>query len=229
VLRLPGAGSPPLGAGTGPIVEERLRLEPGDVLALYTDGLVERRDIDIDAGVDALASALAGLELPLRREAPDGLMAVLLPDGPDDDVALLLAQADESPSDATLCLPLGDDIAEVSAVRRRAADMLAEWGVRRETRDDALLLLSELTTNALLHGRGPREVRLGRDRRHLTLEVHDGAPTLPRPGLPGTDDEHGRGLLLVSLLAARWGTRPTPAGKAVWCVLELPQEWPAGR
>jgi PAS domain S-box-containing protein len=229
VLRLPGAGSPPLGAGTGPIVEERLQLEPGDVLALYTDGLVERRDIDIDAGVDALALALAGLEGPLRPGAPDRLMSVLLPDGPDDDVALLLAQPDESPSDATLRLPLGGEIAEVAVVRQRAGEMLAGWGVRGETRDDALLLLSELTTNALLHGRGPLEVRLSRDRRHLTLEVHDGAPTLPRPSLPGADDEHGRGLLLVSLLSARWGTRPTPGGKAVWCVLELPQEWPVGR
>ena len=229
VLRLPGAGSPPLGAGTGPIVEERLQLEPGDVLALYTDGLVERRDIDIDAGVDALALALAELDGPLRPEAPDRLMSMLLPDGPDDDVALLLAQADESPSDATLCFSLGGDITEVAAVRQRAGEMLAGWGVRGETRDDALLLLSELTTNALLHGRGPIEVRLSRDRGHLTLEVHDGAPTLPRPSRPGADDEHGRGLLLVSLLSARWGTRPTPEGKAVWCVLALPEEWVAGR
>jgi hypothetical protein len=43
------------------------------------------------------------------------------------------------------------------------------------------------------------------------------------------DDEHGRGLLLVSLVAKRWATRPTPGGKAVWCVLDLPQELPPGR
>jgi signal transduction histidine kinase/DNA-binding response OmpR family regulator/anti-sigma regulatory factor (Ser/Thr protein kinase) len=229
VLRLPGASSPPLGAAVGPMAEERIRLEPGDVLALYTDGLVERRDIDIDAGVDALALALAGLEGPLRPQAPDRLMSVLLPDGPDDDVALLLAQPAESASDATLCLPVDDDISAVGRVRHRAGEVLAGWSVPPDVRDEALLLLSELTTNALLHGRPPVEVRLSRDRRHLTLEVHDGAPTLPRRSRPEVDDEHGRGLLLVSLMAQRWGTRPTPGGKAVWCVLDLPQEFPAGR
>jgi signal transduction histidine kinase/DNA-binding response OmpR family regulator len=224
VLRLQGASSPPLGTVLGPILEERIHLEPGNVLALYTDGLVERRDIDIDAGVDALALALAGLDVPLLPQAPDRLMSVLLPDGPDDDVALLLAQADDSPADATLCLPVEDDIGAVAGVRHRAADVLAGWGVGPDVREEALLLLSELTTNALLHGRPPVEVRLSRDRRHLTLEVHDSAPTLPRRSHPSPDDEHGRGLLLVSLIAQRWGTRPTPAGKAVWCVLDLPQE-----
>jgi anti-sigma regulatory factor (Ser/Thr protein kinase) len=224
VLRLQGAASPPLGAGLGPLTEERIRLEPGDVLALYTDGLVERRDIDIDAGVDALALALAGLEGPLRPQAPDQLMSVLLPDGPDDDVALLLAQPAESSSDATLCLPVADDISAVARLRHRAGEVLADWGVPQDLGDEALLLLSELVTNALLHARPPVEVRLSRDRRHLTLEVHDGAATLPRRSRPTVDDEHGRGLLLVSLMAQRWGTRPTPHGKAVWCVLDLPHE-----
>ena len=122
-----------------------------------------------------------------------------------------------------------DDIGAVGVVRHRAADVLAGWGVGPDVREEALLLLSELTTNALLHGRPPVEVRLSRDRRHLTLEVHDSAPTLPRRAHPGEDDEHGRGLLLVSLIAQRWGTRPTPAGKAVWCVLDLPQELLASR
>jgi hypothetical protein len=229
VLRLQGASSPPLGTVLGPIVEERIQLEPGTVLALYTDGLVERRDIDIDAGVDALALALAGLDGPLLPQAPDRLMSVLLPDGPDDDVALLLAQADDSPTDATLCLPVEDDIGAVGAVRHRAGEVLADWGVGPDVREEALLLLSELTTNALLHGRPPVEVRLGRDRRHLTLEVHDTAPTLPRRSHPSADDEHGRGLLLVSLIARRWGTRPTPVGKAVWCLLDLPQDPSASR
>ena len=229
VLRLQGASSPPLGTVVGPIVEERIELEPGDVLALYTDGLVERRDIDIDAGVDALALALAGLDGPLHPKAPDQLMSVLLPDGPDDDVALLLAQADDSPADATLCLPVEDDLGAVGKLRHQAGDVLAHWGIGPEVREEALLLLSELTTNALLHGRPPVELRLSRDRRHLTLEVHDSAPTLPRRAHPSPDDEHGRGLLLVSLIAQRWGTRPTPAGKAVWCVLNLPQELPANR
>jgi anti-sigma regulatory factor (Ser/Thr protein kinase) len=117
----------------------------------------------------------------------------------------------------------------VGKVRHRAGEVLADWGVPPDLHDEALLLLSELTTNALLHGRPQVEVRLSRDRRHLTLEVHDGAPTLPRRSRPEVDDEHGRGLLLVSLIAQRWGTRPTPQGKAVWCVLDVPPESPAAR
>jgi hypothetical protein len=51
------------------------------------------------------------------------------------------------------------------------------------------------------------------------IEVSDSAPFLPRRLRPDPYDEHGRGLLLVARVAARWGVRPTPAGKAVWCVL----------
>jgi hypothetical protein len=38
---------------------------------------------------------------------------------------------------------------------------------------------------------------------------------------PTADDIHGRGLQLVAMMADQWGTRPTPAGKSVWCVLAL--------
>jgi hypothetical protein len=56
--------------------------------------------------------------------------------------------------------------------------------------------------------------------------VHDGAATLPRRARLSEDDEHGRGLLLVSLIAQCRGTRPTPTGKAVWCVVEAPATTP---
>jgi hypothetical protein len=53
------------------------------------------------------------------------------------------------------------------------------------------------------------------------LEVSDQASFLPRRLRSGLEDEHGRGLLLVTRLSERWGVRPTPTGKSVWCVLGL--------
>lgn len=64
-------------------------------------------------------------------------------------------------------------------------------------------------------------VRVRRGPAALALEVHDNAQTLPRRGDPSDSDEHGRGLQLVSAMAARWGTRPTIVGKAVWCTVLL--------
>ena len=190
---------------------------------------MERRDSDIDVGIDALARALAGLDGPLLPTAPGPARSVLLPDGPDDDVALLLAQAGDSPATPRCACPWRTTSAPSREVRHQAADVLARWESGPTSARRRCCCCSELVTNALLHGRPPVELRLRRDRRHLTLEVHDSAPTLPPARPPSPDDEHGRGLLLVSLIAQRWGTRPTPDGKAVWCVLELPQELPANR
>jgi anti-sigma regulatory factor (Ser/Thr protein kinase) len=226
VLRLGGAESAPLGTVLGPVIEQRITLDDGDVLALYTDGLVERRDLDIDAGVDALARRLLELTGPIDHDAPGRVADAMLPDGPDDDVALLLARVEVADAGATVSYQVPQELAAVPEIRHAAGAVLDDWGIETQLRGETLLLLSELTTNALLHGRPPVEVRLSRGRRHITLEVHDGAPTLPRRERPGEDDEHGRGLLLVSLMSQRWGTRPTPQGKAVWCVLDAPATTP---
>ncbi len=222
VTRLVDADGPPLGTSVGALVERRVELAPGSVLALYTDGLVERRDGDIDSGVDALARLLGALPPRIESGTPDLLVDGLLPDGPDDDVAVLLVQVEEGEAAPTAALDLVDDLADVGRVRRDARRVLAGWDVGDDLGDDVLLLLSELATNALVHGHQPVQVRLRRSARNLVLEVHDSATFLPRRMRPSDDDEHGRGLQLVSLLAQRWGTRPTPRGKAVWCLFDLP-------
>jgi signal transduction histidine kinase/DNA-binding response OmpR family regulator len=226
LLRLGGAESAPLGTVMGPVIEQQVTLNDGDVLVLYTDGLVERRDSDIDVGIDGLGQRMVELAGPIDRNAPSRLTAAMLPDGPDDDVALLLAQVEVADAGSTVSFQVPQELAAVAEIRRATETVLDGWGLEAQLRGETVLLLSELTTNALLHGRGPVEVRLSRGRRHLTLEVHDGAATLPRRARPSEDDEHGRGLLLVSLIAQRWGTRPTPQGKAVWCVLEAPATIP---
>ncbi|MFF1954786.1 ATP-binding protein, partial [Kitasatospora herbaricolor] len=77
------------------------------------------------------------------------------------------------------------------------------------------LLVSELVTNALRHGRGDIRLRLLRDRT-VVCEVWDDGYAQPRQRRAQETDEGGRGLQLVSLLAERWGSRRTPKGKIVW-------------
>ena len=88
--------------------------------------------------------------------------------------------------------------------------------------EDAILVTSELLTNATLHAIPPVELRVIGDETEIRIEVHDCASYEPRKQRPDAEDEHGRGLQIVAALADRWGTRPTDAGKTVWCVLSNP-------
>jgi len=76
-------------------------------------------------------------------------------------------------------------------------------------------VISELITNAIRHARSPIQLRLIRDHT-LICEVSDGSSTAPHPRLAREFDEGGRGLLLVSQLTQRWGSRQTPHGKTIW-------------
>lgn len=104
-------------------------------------------------------------------------------------------------------------------------ERLASWQLPCELRADAVLLLSELATNAILHTVGAR-ILCGAGLITdgcLRLEVHDHDYTgrgLP-PRDPGPDDENGRGLLLVQQIADTWGVdRSTrTGGNAVWAIL----------
>jgi anti-sigma regulatory factor (Ser/Thr protein kinase) len=91
--------------------------------------------------------------------------------------------------------------------------------------DLAVLLTSELVTNAVLHGRGPIELLLLDDGDRLRIEVGDGEPRLPYdPGKPADLDVSGRGLMILDQLADRWGShaRRTPPGKVVWFEVRPP-------
>ncbi|MEU9452524.1 ATP-binding protein [Streptomyces sp. NPDC048277] len=97
---------------------------------------------------------------------------------------------------------------------------LADWGLPQRS-DDVLLCVSELATNALLHGVPPGrcfrlELSLDTDG-VLRVEVQDSGPGEVRtPGVT-PESEHGRGLLLVAALSDDWGVRQREPGKAVWC------------
>ncbi|MFI8947150.1 ATP-binding protein [Streptomyces sp. NPDC053750] len=109
----------------------------------------------------------------------------------------------------------------VPAARAFTHEVLAEWGVR-ERADDVVLCVSELATNALVHGVPPGRgflLRLLPCGDGVRVEVHDsgdGVPAVPLECGRGPR-EGGRGLLLVSELADKWGVGERGLGKIVWC------------
>ncbi|OEJ45334.1 ATPase [Streptomyces agglomeratus] len=109
------------------------------------------------------------------------------------------------------------DRRSVPATREFARWALRDWNIGERV-DDVLLCVSELATNALVHGvppgRGYR-LRLWLCGDVLRVEVHDSGSGLPRVREP--DGESGRGLLLVAALADKWGGGEREPGKIVWC------------
>ena len=86
--------------------------------------------------------------------------------------------------------------------------------------EDLELVVSELVTNAMRHGRGEITMHLEVAPDRVVVGVQDQGDGQPVPRQPDTTDSNGRGLALVALLATEWGVRPEPGGgKVVWCVL----------
>lgn len=120
---------------------------------------------------------------------------------------------------------LGQDPVEVSQARHLLARQLALWGVAED--DVAVLLVSELVTNALIHGVPPVELRAQRTPDGLRVEVRDNAPDQPVVRDTPLDVPGGQGLRLVEALASRWGWVAAGVGKAVWFEIDQPGR-PAG-
>lgn len=210
---------PPLGLGGLHFESTEIELTAGSILALYTDGLVESRYDDIDLGFERLRCALTHQDPSLQTTCDNVLKAVLL-DRPADDVALLIARTHALDSDRVATWDLPADPAVVAEIRKQVAIRLTGWSL-----DDAAfttgLVVSELVTNAIRHAKSPIQVRLIRDRA-LICEVSDGSSTAPHLRRAGAFDEGGRGLLLVSQLTQRWGTRQSLHGKTIWAEQAVP-------
>jgi PAS domain S-box-containing protein len=208
---------PPLGAGYFGMQTESVALNRGSTVTFYTDGLVERRNRDIDVGVDSLAELLTEHASTPLAGLPELLVDRLLPDAQDDDIAILMTRVNADPFEAAVAHRLsGEEPRVVATSRRVVADHLRDWAVSEELVDEVVLMASELVTNAFVHGRGPIDLRLRRTGSEVILEVQDRAAYRPRRRRAEDDDEHGRGLMIVSVLADRWGSRATGTGKAVW-------------
>ncbi|WP_206309382.1 SpoIIE family protein phosphatase/ATP-binding protein [Streptomyces sp. A0642] len=214
----------PLGIGGMPFEATELDVPEGSRLVLYTDGLVERRDRDIDDGLRQLRDALAGRDRT-PEETCDDVLEALLPSRPGDDVALLVARTRTLDPACRVEWQVNPDPAAVAGVRKEAIRWLTDRGLDEEGFVTELIL-SELVTNAIRYGSEPISVRLLYDRA-LICEVSDCSSTSPHLRYAATTDEGGRGLFLVAQFAERWGTRYTERGKVIWSEQSLGGRPPA--
>ncbi|AVZ75107.1 PAS sensor protein [Streptomyces lunaelactis] len=209
----------PLGVGGEPFEEVEVELPEGSLLALYTDGLVESRDHPLDEGLRAFRAALTDPVRPLE-DVCDHVLNTLDTRHGEDDIALLMARIQGLPVEAVGDWLLPREPRSVGRARELARAQLLSWNLEALV-DTVELLVSELVTNALRYGEGEIRLRLLRDRT-LVCEVWDAGLVQPRRRRARDTDEGGRGLQLVGLLSAAWGSRRTPRGKTVWFELALP-------
>ncbi|MFJ2913659.1 SpoIIE family protein phosphatase [Streptomyces sp. NPDC087228] len=203
----------PLGIGGMPFEAAEFHVPEGSRLVLYTDGLIDLRDRDLDAGMELLCETLARRDRT-PEETCDDVLEAMLPDQPADDVALLVARTHTLDPGQVAQWSVATDPAAVAGVRKNVAEWLTDRGLDEEAFTTELIL-SELVTNAVRYGTGPIEVRLLYDR-NLICEVSDTSNTSPHLRYAATMDEGGRGLFLVAQFAERWGTRYTETGKVIW-------------
>jgi anti-sigma regulatory factor (Ser/Thr protein kinase) len=211
---------PPLGLGALPFESAELELPEGSLIALYTDGLIETCDQDIDVGLTRLSTVLPKPGLVLEDLCTMVVDALLT--GPQtDDVALLLARTRALSPNQVASWDLPTDPAIVASARSLTVRQLTEWGLE-ELEMTTELVVSELVTNAIRHATGPIRLRLIRQD-VLICEVSDTSNTSPRLRHARTTDEGGRGLFLVAQMTRRWGTRYIAAGKLIWAEQDLPR------
>jgi DNA-binding NarL/FixJ family response regulator len=125
---------------------------------------------------------------------------------------------------ATADASLPEEAHSAPAARGLVRGALKPW-VDDETMQSALLAVSELVTNAVVHARSEVEVRVCVLRDAIRIEIGDDSELLPTMRHAEAHETSGRGIALVSLVSSRWGVRPRRLGKTVW--FELPRPVPA--
>ncbi|QAY63906.1 GAF domain-containing protein [Xylanimonas allomyrinae] len=224
-------------------------LRPGETLLLYTDGLVERRRESMADRIALLADTFARTAAAATATLPAALVRALVPAPQRDDVAVLAVRAreaavappEEEEPDAEGEAGAGaalvraerrvaDSLADLGPARRWIDDILETSGVATRERRTAMLLSSELLTNALEHGGGPvtATVVIDLDTTRVRVGVRDASPARPLLRNPQPHELSGRGVLFLDRLASRWGVvdhdgtevvgrhGQDVAGKTVW-------------
>ncbi|MFJ9039696.1 SpoIIE family protein phosphatase [Streptomyces sp. NPDC102406] len=245
VLMRPTAGGLPLGIDPdADYPTTRLVLEPGETLLLCTDGLIETGGHDLDTGWARLRTALEAGPADALEELADTLVQVVhgpsshhttgpLVDRREDDIALLLLRRTPVSSRPSTARRTAMTIAQaeperIAAARQQIRELLHDWADADQV-DSAVLLVSEMATNVLVHTDGDallvaEVARSAEGARRLRVEVSDGSDDLPHKRRPGELASSGRGLVLMELLAQRWGVDPQGEGKCIWFELYEPSE-----
>jgi serine phosphatase RsbU (regulator of sigma subunit)/anti-sigma regulatory factor (Ser/Thr protein kinase) len=226
--------SPPLGVGgawdsSEGFMTRRVQVQDGSLLVLYTDGLVEDREKDIQEGFDWLTETFGpGSPQEDLEDLCKASLREVYSVHKRDDIAVLIAKLRKIPEDNRVIWQLSPDETSVRQARMLIRDPMKRWGL-----EDSIpvteLLVSELVTNAVRYG-CKSEFSSGEDielrlilEGGLICEVYDPSPALPRVLQVDRDAENGRGLHVVSQLSQRWGSRRTQGGKVVWCEQHVPE------
>ncbi|GLF96622.1 ATP-binding SpoIIE family protein phosphatase [Streptomyces yaizuensis] len=242
VLVRPTEGGLPLGIDPdSDYPTTRLALEPGETMMICTDGLLETGGHDLDTGWDRLRAVLENPSGQSLEELADGLVQAVhgpashyttgpLADRREDDVALVLlsrvpegAEGLEGPARGarrrTAMTIAQAEPEKIAVARNQVRGLLHDWADEEQV-DSAVLMVSEMVTNVLVHTDGNAllvaEVGSRDGTRRLRVEVADGSDDLPHKRRPGELASSGRGLVLMEMLADAWGVDPRGEGKSIW-------------
>jgi anti-sigma regulatory factor (Ser/Thr protein kinase) len=126
-------------------------------------------------------------------------------------------------------LRLPPDPTSSRTARRFVGDTLSSAAADPDIADIAVLLTSELATNAILHARSDLTITVRLHSQVIRVEVADENPRLPSASFVSVDALSGRGLNLVQAAASNWGIENHEAGKSVWFELDSSPDGPATR
>lgn len=203
-------------------------LEPGSVVVLYSDGLVERRNERLDHGITRLEQMVRNhADLSLDALADRLVTEYSAGASTTDDIVVLCLRYAPVVSEFHQTIPA--DSQQLATVRSELRSWLAEYDVDRASENDILLAVGEATANAIehaYHGRDPATVDIDGTyhRHHLNFEIRDQG----RWRRPGEHSAHrGRGTNIIKVLANRYDRRSDPAGTTVSITLPV-QHRPEG-
>ena len=174
------------------------RLPPGCLLVLYTDGLVERRGVSLDEGLDRLCEVVPPPRAPLDDRCSQVVEDMLGGAPPEDDVALMLV-APQVHLGTHLELQWEARMDQLAGLRRLMERWLAEVGADEDEAFDIVLSSAEAATNAVEHAYGPSRAQF-----RVTCDATDDVVTIVirdwgRWRAPRGSDR-GRGLTLIHAL-----------------------------
>jgi PAS domain S-box-containing protein len=189
-------------------------LPPGSTLMLYTDGLVERRDVSIDDGIARVGQLLTdGMNLTVDTLAKTVLSEMTPPNGYDDDIAIVVYRRPYAP----LMIEIEAAADELSGTRRELAAWMRAAAIPEYTIADIVLAVNEACANGIEHayrGHEPGKVRVEaeNDGARVHVRIIDTGSWKAAPANPGT---RGRGLLLIRAVSDWLELDCTPSGTTV--------------